>query len=88
MEYVKNTLEDFLLQENMINKNYLKTQLMLCIIYGLIELGSAHRDLKLNNILVKEDGDEIKAILIDFETSKKIVGEADSVVGTPFFKAP
>ena len=61
---------------------------MLCIVYGLIELGSTHRDLKPHNILVKENGQEIKAILIDFETSKKIIAETDQVVGTPFFKAP
>lgn len=77
MEDIQSTLYDFLLKEELHGKIFLKHKIVLCIVYGLVELGSTHRDLKPNNILVKEDGDKTKAILIDFETSKKIVGETD-----------
>ena len=61
---------------------------MLCIIYGLIEFGKVHRDLKLQNIMVKKEGGDAKAILIDFQFSSKLIGETDSVVGSKLYQPP
>jgi|688.fasta_scaffold308927_2 serine/threonine protein kinase len=56
MPYYKYNLADYL-KNNWVrlgNNPHIVVSIVLQIIYGLVELGVAHRDLKLSNILIRD----------------------------------